>query len=173
MPSPNCTKYGPESEISATYFQPAVESSPSNSSKVNKSTTSFKPPNSQTAICLSDDEDVILIKDSDDERLDENTLDDTIEASDGETSKRSSKRTPPKRARFAYKRDTARKKVERAKMQGQTCKNCMTYYNALDSLDDEALKERLNKCSKHRENGALGCTPPGFWNPLFTPSPTD
>lgn len=182
QPAPTIIKL-PENDISTTFYQPAE---PSKSS----TTTFFEPPNPKKTffrlkkqISTEEKENKILCPDSDDDDtfngniLLENFLKDVDDKeakrnrkANDETGYKKLEEIPTKKTDFVYRRDAVRKKEDRAKLLGQACQDCLKYYNALESMDAERFQERLNKCSKHRENEALSYTPVGFWNPLFTPT---
>lgn len=168
----------PENDISTTFYQPAEPS------KSNLTTTFFEPPNPKKTffrlkkqISTEEKENKILCPDSDDDSFNENILlEKFLKDVDDKEAKRKFandeklEEIPTKKTDFVYRRDAVRKKEDRAKLLGQACQDCLKYYNALDSMDAERFQERLNKCSKHRENEALSYTPAGYWNPLFTPT---
>lgn len=74
----------------------------------------------------------------------------------------------PNSPNYKYKRDTVRKKSERAKLDGWDCANCAEYYATLGVTSPSKLKGRLNKCSRHRDKfKPITNTPPGYWDPIF------
>ena len=77
-------------------------------------------------------------------------------------------RSPP----YKYKRGPCRKKSERAKLPGQCCDDCHSYYEKLVSMDgytEEEVQEMKNKVHRHRHKYPIRSnTPPGFWNPVFS-----
>lgn len=62
---------------------------------------------------------------------------------------------------YKYKRDAVRKKEERMKLDGWDCEQCAKYYGAI-GLSPSKMKDRMNKCSRHRDKfGKLNETPAG------------
>ncbi|KAJ8657065.1 hypothetical protein O0I10_007144 [Lichtheimia ornata] len=67
--------------------------------------------------------------------------------------------------------ETVRKKDERAKLHGASCKCCSKYYNASGALpgpDGRLLtpEERIQSSSRHRSRFKRERTPPAFWDDL-------
>ncbi|KAG2219104.1 hypothetical protein INT45_005835 [Circinella minor] len=65
--------------------------------------------------------------------------------------------------------EAVRKKEERKKLTGTTCKCCADYYYAAGNLpgpDGTIItpEERIQQCSRHRSRFKRPKTPPGFWN---------
>jgi len=56
-----------------------------------------------------------------------------------------------------------RKKVERQKLSGQTCKCCEKYFDGL-GLNPEERQKRVNQVSRHRSNIVRPKTPEHFWD---------
>ncbi|XP_048590660.1 uncharacterized protein LOC5504376 isoform X2 [Nematostella vectensis] len=63
--------------------------------------------------------------------------------------------------------EVVRRKDERAKLNGYSCRECEQYYGSLN-LPQEELQKRLKQCSRHRAKySPPPSTPPGFWNLSF------
>lgn len=72
-----------------------------------------------------------------------------------------------------YKRGVVRKRTDRLKMQGWNCPDCETYYANMNLTEGE-MKRKIDQCSKHRNNfNPNRMTPPGFWDPDFSPTQDD
>lgn len=75
---------------------------------------------------------------------------------------------------YKYRRGPCRKKNERARLPGQCCDHCHSYYENLiirDGYTEEEVQEVKNKFSRHRDKYPIrSSTPPGFWNPVFSDS---
>ncbi|XP_059170173.1 uncharacterized protein LOC131951785 isoform X2 [Physella acuta] len=56
-----------------------------------------------------------------------------------------------------------RKKSERDKLDGFSCKQCYQYYKN-SGLSDEALKVKMKECSRHRDRYRAPETPEHFWS---------
>ncbi|BFZ08371.1 hypothetical protein BsWGS_11410 [Bradybaena similaris] len=56
-----------------------------------------------------------------------------------------------------------RKKSERSKLEGFSCKQCYEYYKN-SGLSEEALQQKKNECSRHRERYRAPDTPEHFWS---------
>jgi hypothetical protein len=65
---------------------------------------------------------------------------------------------------------SVRKKEERKKLNGYTCKECEDYYRTRDLTEDE-LKGRLKACSRHRSKYSPVKSPPYFWETDFPSTP--
>jgi len=65
---------------------------------------------------------------------------------------------------------SVRKKEERKKLNGYTCKECEDYYRTRDLTEDE-LKGRLKACSRHRAKYSPVKSPPYFWETDFPSTP--
>lgn len=82
---------------------------------------------------------------------------------------------PSKSPPYAYARDAVRRKCDRQKLPGQTCDNWEKFYKFYKDLQkewgDALVNETIEKASRHRYKYRRPKTPPGFWNPVFTPSP--
>ncbi|KAF7989142.1 hypothetical protein HCN44_007452 [Aphidius gifuensis] len=75
------------------------------------------------------------------------------------------KKASPK---FACKGPVVRKKAERQKLNGWSCKDCEKWYENMD-LDEKELQKRKNSCSRHRSKfNERYDTPPGFWDIGFS-----
>lgn len=61
-----------------------------------------------------------------------------------------------------------RKKADRKQLNGYACKQCQHYYG--DNLNEAQIKERLNKCSRHRANNSPPTSPDHFWETDFPSS---
>ncbi|XP_018327912.1 uncharacterized protein LOC108738823 [Agrilus planipennis] len=71
--------------------------------------------------------------------------------------------------KHAYQMETVRGKA-RQNLKGWSCKDCKKYYEALD-LPEEELKEKMNKCSRHRSKfKPMNDTPVGYWDLTFPPT---
>ncbi|CAN9506472.1 unnamed protein product [Ophioblennius macclurei] len=62
-----------------------------------------------------------------------------------------------------------RKKDERRKLKGTTCKECEVYYS---HLPEEQKQEKLAACSRHRFRYIPPCTPENFWEVGFPSTQT-
>ncbi|KAF5902714.1 DNA endonuclease RBBP8, partial [Clarias magur] len=62
-----------------------------------------------------------------------------------------------------------RKKAERRKLQGHTCKECEIYYA---DLPEEERKKKLSSCSRHRFRYIPPSTPENFWDVGFPSTQT-
>nr|XP_046226689.1 DNA endonuclease RBBP8 [Scatophagus argus]XP_046226690.1 DNA endonuclease RBBP8 [Scatophagus argus] len=62
-----------------------------------------------------------------------------------------------------------RKKDERRKLKGTTCKECETYYA---HLPEEEKQKKLSACSRHRFLYVPPCTPENFWEVGFPSTQT-
>uniref|UniRef100_A0A8C2ZHE6 DNA endonuclease activator Ctp1 C-terminal domain-containing protein n=2 Tax=Cyclopterus lumpus TaxID=8103 RepID=A0A8C2ZHE6_CYCLU len=62
-----------------------------------------------------------------------------------------------------------RKKDERRKLKGTTCKECEIYYA---HLPEEAKQKKLSACSRHRYLYIPPCTPENFWEVGFPSTQT-
>ncbi|XP_029935722.1 DNA endonuclease RBBP8 isoform X2 [Myripristis murdjan] len=62
-----------------------------------------------------------------------------------------------------------RKKDERRKLKGTTCKECETYYA---HLPEEERQKKLSACSRHRFRYIPPCTPENFWEVGFPSTQT-
>ncbi|XP_034027359.1 DNA endonuclease RBBP8 [Thalassophryne amazonica] len=62
-----------------------------------------------------------------------------------------------------------RKKEERRKLKGTTCKECETYYA---NLPEEQKQKKLSACSRHRFLHIPPCTPENFWEVGFPSTQT-
>ncbi|CAJ1081893.1 DNA endonuclease RBBP8 isoform X4 [Xyrichtys novacula] len=62
-----------------------------------------------------------------------------------------------------------RKKEERRKLKGTTCKECEIYYA---HLPDEEKEKKLSSCSRHRFLYVPPCTPENFWEVGFPSTQT-
>ncbi|KAM9839657.1 DNA endonuclease RBBP8 [Aulostomus maculatus] len=62
-----------------------------------------------------------------------------------------------------------RKKDERRKLKGTTCKECETYYA---QLPEEEKQKKLSACSRHRFLYIPPCTPENFWEVGFPSTQT-
>ncbi|KAH9490596.1 hypothetical protein Btru_033619 [Bulinus truncatus] len=56
-----------------------------------------------------------------------------------------------------------RKKSERDKLEGFGCQECLQYYKN-SGLSDEAMKQKMNECSRHRAKYLPPSTPEHFWS---------
>ncbi|RWS28621.1 uncharacterized protein B4U80_11174 [Leptotrombidium deliense] len=61
---------------------------------------------------------------------------------------------------------------ERKLLNGYDCKECADYYSSF-GLSQEQLREKLNKCSRHRSQYSPPKTPPHFWDIDYFPSSPD
>ncbi|XP_026148538.1 DNA endonuclease RBBP8 isoform X2 [Mastacembelus armatus] len=104
----------------------------------------------QSQACDDDDED-----DEDEEDYDHGP----------ETSPGPSKARQPT---FAYAA-VVRKKDERRKLQGVTCRECESYYA---DLPEEQKQKKLSMCSRHRFLYVPPCTPENFWEVGFPSTQT-
>uniref|UniRef100_A0A671UJI1 DNA endonuclease activator Ctp1 C-terminal domain-containing protein n=1 Tax=Sparus aurata TaxID=8175 RepID=A0A671UJI1_SPAAU len=62
-----------------------------------------------------------------------------------------------------------RKKDERRKLKGTTCKECEVYYA---HLPEEEKQKKLSACSRHRFLYIPPCTPENFWEVGFPSTQT-
>ncbi|XP_023182425.1 DNA endonuclease RBBP8 isoform X1 [Xiphophorus maculatus] len=62
-----------------------------------------------------------------------------------------------------------RKKDERSKLKGTTCKECEVYYA---HLPEEEKQKKLSTCSRHRYRYIPPCTPENFWEVGFPTTQT-
>ena len=78
---------------------------------------------------------------------------------------------PPKPFVQPYHRGPVRKKQDRAKLPGHSCKQCEAFLAAackgLSKEDQDFLRD---KCSRHRAHFKPPKTPPGFWDLSFPDS---
>ncbi|KAI8764538.1 RBBP8 [Biomphalaria glabrata] len=56
-----------------------------------------------------------------------------------------------------------RKKDDRKKLEGFSCQECYEYYKN-SGLSDEAMKQKMNECSRHRAKYIPPSTPEHFWS---------
>ncbi|XP_077364796.1 DNA endonuclease RBBP8 isoform X2 [Festucalex cinctus] len=82
-----------------------------------------------------------------------------------ETSPRVHKMLHPTFAHVAV----VRKKDERRKLKGTTCKECDVYYN---HLPEEEKEKKLSECSRHRHRFIPPSTPENFWEVGFPSTQT-
>uniref|UniRef100_A0A0B6YB58 DNA endonuclease activator Ctp1 C-terminal domain-containing protein n=1 Tax=Arion vulgaris TaxID=1028688 RepID=A0A0B6YB58_9EUPU len=66
--------------------------------------------------------------------------------------------------------EVVRKKSERNKLEGFSCKQCYEYYKNC-GLSEDALKIKKNECSRHRERYRAPETPEHFWSLGFPDTP--
>jgi hypothetical protein len=72
-----------------------------------------------------------------------------------------------------YKRDAIQKQAERRKLPGRECEWCHAFWKKQREIHgNEEAQRMLKRVSRHRNKYERPVTPPGFWNPVFTPSPT-
>ncbi|XP_023152675.3 DNA endonuclease RBBP8 isoform X2 [Amphiprion ocellaris] len=96
---------------------------------------------------------------------DDNEEEDDDEQDLGENSARQSKAQHPTFAHVAV----VRKKDERRKLKGTTCKECEIYYA---HLPEEEKQKKLSACSRHRFLYIPPCTPENFWEVGFPSTQT-
>uniref|UniRef100_A0A7S2WI60 DNA endonuclease activator Ctp1 C-terminal domain-containing protein n=1 Tax=Rhizochromulina marina TaxID=1034831 RepID=A0A7S2WI60_9STRA len=73
---------------------------------------------------------------------------------------------------FAF-REVVRKKKERARLPGQVCEKCRSYYEMLINqgiISTEEAMRVISNCSRHKDNYPLDLTPEGFWELSFADS---
>ncbi|CAL1539851.1 unnamed protein product, partial [Lymnaea stagnalis] len=59
--------------------------------------------------------------------------------------------------------EVVRKKSEREKLEGFSCRECYEYYKT-SGLSEEEMKQRMNQCSRHRHKFVAPATPEHFWS---------
>ncbi|XP_020568251.1 DNA endonuclease RBBP8 isoform X2 [Oryzias latipes] len=101
--------------------------------------------------------------DEDDDDVEEIHEEDIGESPDSHT--RPSKAQQPAFAHVAV----VRKKDERRKLKGATCKECEIYYA---HLPEEEKQKKLSACSRHRYLYIPPCTPENFWEVGFPSTQT-
>ncbi|XP_074549040.1 DNA endonuclease RBBP8 isoform X2 [Halichoeres trimaculatus] len=105
----------------------------------------------------------------DDEDEDEDEEDENIEEQDpDETTLSQIRGQKDSRPAFAHVA-VIRKKEERRKLKGTTCKECEVYYA---HLPEEERQKKLSSCSRHRFLYIPPCTPENFWEVGFPSTQT-
>ncbi|XP_070841964.1 DNA endonuclease RBBP8 [Chaetodon trifascialis] len=94
--------------------------------------------------------------------------DDDIDQDPHENTMSQSKENKAQRPAFAHV-TVVRKKDERRKLKGTTCKECEIYYA---HLPEEEKQKKLSACSRHRFLYIPPCTPENFWEVGFPSTQT-
>ncbi|XP_075870967.1 DNA endonuclease RBBP8 [Nelusetta ayraudi] len=105
-------------------------------------------------------------EDEEEEDEDEDAEGDGGNCDDNATSQRTERKA--KYPNFAHVA-VIRKKDERQKLQGTTCKECEACYS---HLSDEEKQKKLSACSRHRFLYVPPCTPENFWEVGFPSTQT-